>query len=124
MRSALWVAGCLVVGALVCPASYLALWAMRANFLGTYDELRTDCERVSEMTITDQMEGDGAAALAAHPSLAASDYCKDLLEALDGYRQAVFTRSVGFGVVVFIGLLIVRFIMFPAQSTPGWIESA
>jgi hypothetical protein len=123
-KKALWVVICFVAGGVVWPASYVALWAMRSNFLGEYTELKKDCERVSGRAIEPALEGSPETALVAEPSMAGIDYCSDLFQGLRAYREAIFNRSLGFGIVVFLGLLIVRFVMFPPDDAPGWIEHA
>jgi hypothetical protein len=124
-RKLIWVALCLVAGVVVAPVSYLALWSMRANFLGEYDELKKDCQRVWEQTITTAMEDAPGATLAtieARPP--GNDYCGDFFGGLEVYRVAILNRSIGFGFVVFIGLLILRFVMFPFDEAPRWVEDA
>lgn len=124
-RKLLWV-GCLfVVGALIAPASYFALWAMRANFLGEYDGLKQDCERIREQKITVDQENAPGETLASIESLDdANGYCADFFGGLESYRVAILNRSIGFGAVVFIGLLILRFVMFPFDEAPSWIEDS
>lgn len=123
-RKAIWIVLCLSVGAVIAPASYLALWSMRSNFLGEYDVLKADCERVWERRITAEMEDDAAQTAATIGSFQGSDYCGDFFSGLAAYRVAILNRSIGFGAVVFIGLLILRFVMFPFEEAPAWIEEA
>ncbi len=123
-KKAVWVVLCLVVGAVIAPVSYLALWTMRANFLGEYDVLKADCERVWERRIAAEMEDDAADTVATIGSFQGSDYCTDFFSGLASYRVAILNRSIGFGVVVFIGLLILRFVMFPFDDAPAWVEEA
>ncbi len=123
-KKILWAVICLAVGAAIAPASYLALWAMRSNFLGEYQTLRADCERVWERSITAQMEEDALETAATIETFQRSDYCTDFFQGLAAYRLAILNRSIGFGVVVFIGLLILRFVMFPFDDAPAWIDEA
>ncbi len=123
-KKLLWVVLCLAVGVVLAPASYFALWSMRANFLGEYETLKADCERVWEKRITAQMEDDALETLATIESSQKTDYCTDLFTGLAAYRAAILNRSIGFGVVIFIGLLILRFVMFPFDDAPAWIEES
>lgn len=121
-RKVIWILLCLTVGAVIAPASYVALWAMRSNFLGEYVTLKADCERVWERRITEQMEDDAQETAATIESFQGNEYCTDLFQGLAAYRAAILNRSIGFGAVVFIGLLILRFVMFPFDDVPAWIE--
>ena len=124
MKKVIWIVACLAAGGAIWPISYHVLWAMRTNFIGEYRELKTDCERVAEVVVTADMENNPEVAFSAYPTLSETDYCVDLLTGMKTYKQAIFNRSFGFGIVLFIGLLIVRFVMFPFDDSPNWIENA
>lgn len=124
VQTTLWLVACLAAGGLVIPSSYLSLWAMRSSFIGGYQEFKADCERSSGQEISADMEVDAATILASRPKLKADVNCDEFLGGVAVYREAIFNRSIGFGVVVFIGLTIVRFAMFPGDRSPKWIEEA
>jgi hypothetical protein len=115
----IWALGCLLIGAAVVPVSYYVQWSMRDRLMVDY-AYKKDCERVSKRTITQDMEEAPEATLESTPELAEEHYCRDLLRGIATYRQAIVTRSVGFGLVVFIGLMFVRFLMIPFRDTTGW----
>ncbi|MBM4354620.1 MAG: hypothetical protein FJ109_12675 [Deltaproteobacteria bacterium] len=129
VRKLIWVLACLLAGGAVVPASHTALWAMRGRFIEGYREARSDCRRALapssawEGRLTEEMEAEAGRTLAASPALQANVPCSDFLKAVAGYREAMPGRSFGFGVIVTLALLVVRFVMFP-MSTGGeeWIE--
>jgi hypothetical protein len=129
LRKLLWALACLVVGGAVIPASHFALWHMRGRFVEGYREARSDCNRTlsssggEESHLSEEMEKDATQMLSASPSLQANVRCSDFLKAVGTYRDAMPARSIGFGVIVTLALLLVRFVMFPMTSDgEEWID--
>ena len=105
MKKLIWILICLAAGSAIWPISYHTLWAMRTNFIEEYRELKIDCERVAEMDVTASMESNPDVALSEHIVLAQADYCVELLTGMKAYKQAIFNRSLGFGIVLVLSRL-------------------
>ena len=100
-----------VAGVVTVPVSSWILWEMRPSFVGDYEALKARCESLSGLSINEEEERT-AAAWPDRAEMSRHLPCVQLGESLAVFREARFGRCIGFGVVVFIGLVIVRFVVF------------
>jgi hypothetical protein len=121
-QTLLWVGIALIVGAAVVPISNALLWSMRSSFTPDYSTLKQSCAETAGTTITTGMEDEAASWQQEHPALVEFSDCETFFENMAAYKRAIPGRSYGFGVVVFIALIVVRFVVFSDMRREDWKE--
>lgn len=106
----LWILIAFLAGGVAVPVTSGVLWAMRARFVPDYRALKLYCERGSGVEVTSEQE-ERAEEWTEDGNRSRFDTCMKLSQALVDYQEAMPGRSLGFAAVLFISVLIIRFMI-------------